>query len=67
MKLSIRIIQSPQGGFVASCPSLPGCRCFGDTRQQAQERLNEAIRGYIAAVGNFVPEQLDRQMVVMDA
>ena len=31
------------------------------------EKLNEAIRGYIASIGNFVPEQLDREMVVIEA
>lgn len=67
MKLCVRIIQNDQGGFTASCPSLPGCRSMGNTRQQAQEKLNEAIRGYIASIGNFVPEQLDREMVVIEA
>jgi len=67
MKLCVRIIQNDQGSFTAICPSLPGCRCMGNTRQQAQERLNEAIRGYIASIGNFVPEQLDREMVVIEA
>jgi hypothetical protein len=30
----------------------------GQTRREAQEKLEDAIRGYIAAVSNFVPEQI---------
>ena len=63
MKLSIRIIRNEGGGYTAMCPSLPGCMCRGDSRAEARERLDDAIRGYIAAVSNFVPEHLERQVV----
>ena len=59
MKLSIRIIRNEKGeGYTAICPTLPGCMCHASTREQAKEKLDEAIRGYIAAVSNFVPEHL---------
>jgi predicted RNase H-like HicB family nuclease len=64
MKLSIRIVQNEQGQYTARCPMLPGCMCHGDTPKQAEERLDEAIRGYIAAMSNFVPEHLDREVVL---
>jgi len=64
MKLCVRISQNERGEFVAVCQSLPGCVSFGGTREQAEERLVEAIRGYIAAMNNFVPERLDREVVV---
>jgi len=63
MKLCIRIIPDEHGGYVAICPSLPGCKSRGSTRSEAQQRLDEAIRGYIAAVNNFVPEHLDQVVV----
>ncbi len=56
MKLSIRIVANGQGGFTAFCPTLPGCRSKGDSKHQAKERLDDAVRGYLAAMGNFVPE-----------
>jgi len=28
----------------------------GDSKHQAKERLDDAVRGYLAAMGNFVPE-----------
>jgi predicted RNase H-like HicB family nuclease len=58
MKLRIRIIQNEHGDYTALCTSLPGCVSRGSTREEAREKLNEAIRGYIAAVNNFVPEKL---------
>jgi len=63
MKLAIRIIDNEQGGYTAICASLPGCRSVGETRQEATEKLNEAILGYIAAVNNFVPENLGQKLV----
>ena len=63
MKLAVRIINNERGGFTATCPSLPGCVCWGSNREEARERLNEAIRGYIAAVSNFVLEDVSREVV----
>ena len=56
MKLTVRILDDERGGYVATCPSLPGCRSRGSSREDAKRKLDEAIRGYLAAVGNFVPE-----------
>jgi len=63
LKLTVRIYDNDQGGFTAICPSLPGCRSQGQTRQEAKDRLGEAIQGYIAAVSNFVPENVHRNLV----
>lgn len=62
MKLTIRILQNEDGGYTAVCPTLPGCVSQAPTRQQATDRLDEAIRGYIAAVSNFVPEKVDHEV-----
>lgn len=63
MKVSIRLRENEQGGFVAECTSLPGCISRGETPKEATERLDEAIRGYVAALNNFVPEQLDHELL----
>ena len=61
MKLAIRITIDEQGGFTAICPALPGCICGGETREEATTKLHETIRGYLAAVSNFVPEIIVHQ------
>jgi len=58
MKLCIEIEQNEYGAYVAVCPCLPGCVTKGRTREQAKEKLEEAIRGYLAAMGDFVPDEL---------
>ena len=64
MKLGIKIVQNESGDYTALCPSLPGCVSRGHTRAEAQEKLEDAIRGYIAAVNNFVPERIHEVMEV---
>ncbi len=34
-------------GFVADCPSLPGCMSQGRTKKEALKNIREAIRGYV--------------------
>lgn len=63
MKLAVRIYLNEQGCFTAVCPSLPGCCCRGKTHDEARKRIDEAIRGYIAAVNNFVPETVVQEVV----
>ena len=63
MKVSIKICRNEQGGFTALCPSLPGCKSCGQTREEAQQKIDEAIRGYLAAMSNFVPDNVQHEVV----
>ena len=63
MKVSIKVFQNDQGLYVATCPSLPGCKSVGQTPNEAEERLLDAITGYIAALSDFVPDSLQREVV----
>jgi predicted RNase H-like HicB family nuclease len=57
------------GGYVVSCPSLPGCHSQGETIDEALENIREAIELYIEVLvedGLPVPEDtLDRLLVVV--
>ena len=60
MKLCIRIMKNEKGDYTAVCSSLPGCVTTGHTREEAREKLDEAIRGYIAAISNCpIPQELE--------
>ncbi len=63
MKLNVTVYPNEDGGFTAECQALPGCRQTGRTREQATRRIEDAIEGYLAAVGNFVPAHVDRDVV----
>ena len=57
------------GGYVVSCPSLPGCHSQGDTIDEAPANIREAIELYIEVLvedGKPVPtDGLDRLLVVV--
>lgn len=39
-----------EGNWIAEVPSLPGCHSDGKTREEALERVKEAIEVYIEAL-----------------
>ena len=63
MTLHISIRSCETGGFLAACPSLPGCMTRAQTREEARRKLGEAILGYLASVNNFVPDHLINNVV----
>ena len=36
-----------EGGYVVTCPALPGVATQGETLQEAREMAEDAIRGYL--------------------
>lgn len=41
---------SVDGGYIVSAPALPGCVTQGDTKEEALEMIQDAIRGYVASL-----------------
>jgi antitoxin HicB len=39
-----------EGGYVGTCPALPGLVTEGDTLDQAREMVRDAIRGYLGSL-----------------
>lgn len=50
MKLRVILEPSPEGGFTAIVPALPGCISEGQTRQEALANIQEAIALYLEPV-----------------
>jgi predicted RNase H-like HicB family nuclease len=44
MKFLITIFQDEDGIFIAECPSIPGCVSQGNTEQEAEENIQQAIK-----------------------
>ena len=40
----------PEGGFVALVPSLPGCHTQGETLEEAEKNIREAIEAYLESL-----------------
>jgi antitoxin HicB len=52
--------EDPEGGFVASVPTLPGCYSQGDTLEETEKNIAEAIELYIETLydeNKEVPEE----------
>ena len=43
MDFKIVLMPDPKGGYVVSCPALPGCYSQGDTIEEARENIREAV------------------------
>ena len=64
MKLAIRITQERNGTYRACCPSLPGCRVCGETREGAHAKINAAVQGYLASLDVCLPRELGRALAI---
>ena len=47
---SVLYEKDPEGGYVAMVPALPGCHTQGDTIDEAQENIKEAIELYLESL-----------------
>ena len=49
-KYTVLIEPSEEGGFVVTCPALPGLVTEGDTLEEARAMAQDATRGYIESL-----------------
>lgn len=52
--------RAPEGGYVALVPSLPGCHTQGESLEEAERNVKEAITLYLESLvahGELVPEE----------
>jgi predicted RNase H-like HicB family nuclease len=50
MQFTVIFEPQPDGGYHAMCPSLPGCHSEGDTLQEADSNIREAIGVYVESM-----------------
>jgi len=66
MKYRILIEQDEDGFFVAECPSLPGCISQGQTRKEAIDNIQDAIKGYLESLKKRdepIPPSIDEEII----
>jgi predicted RNase H-like HicB family nuclease len=61
MQLVVRIADSTGGMYRAWCPALPGCAIYGNSRNEAQARIQQAVQGYVEHMDVALPRELARQ------
>ena len=50
MRYTATFEAQPDGGYHASCPSLPGCHSEGDTLEESVANIREAIAVYLESL-----------------
>jgi len=60
MAYSVFFEQAAEGGYVASVPALPGCHTQGETLEETERNVKEAIALYLESLadhGEALPEE----------
>jgi predicted RNase H-like HicB family nuclease len=64
-KYLVYLQPAEEGGYIVSCPALPGCVTQGETEEEALEMIRDAIEGYIESLhahGEPVPVGLEDEI-----
>ena len=58
MKIKAIVHQAEEGGYWAEVPALPGCITEGDTIEELESNLKDAIEGWLeVANSNYASEE----------
>ncbi|NLH21681.1 MAG: type II toxin-antitoxin system HicB family antitoxin [Methanothrix sp.] len=50
MNFKVVLQDAEEGGYIVSCPALPGCHSQGDSMDEALENIKEAIAGCLESL-----------------
>ena len=66
MKFKVIIQEAEEGGYIVSCPALPGCHSQGETIEEALENIKEAIIGCLESLAEERMRQLKEKGRVVE-
>jgi len=55
MKIKVIVHEAEEGGFWAEVPSIPGCATQGETYEELEANLREAIEGCLSVDLTSIP------------
>jgi antitoxin HicB len=64
MKLKVIIRKDGEGGYIASCPALPGCHTQGETLKDVEENIRDAIQGCLEALNNRAKKKNPSERII---
>ena len=68
---TVLVHEAEEGGYWAEVPELPGCASRGETLDELERNVIEAIEACLAAAvaddAGFVPERIRRWDITLDA
>ncbi|WP_414588048.1 type II toxin-antitoxin system HicB family antitoxin [Scytonema sp. PCC 10023] len=62
-KVSI-VIEKDEYGYYAYCPELPGCQSQGDSLEEVQTHIKEAVEIYIETLSNSEKQALQNKEIL---
>jgi predicted RNase H-like HicB family nuclease len=64
MNLKVVIENDPEdGGYIVSCPALPGCHSEGDTIEEALQNIRDAIQGCLDVLNERAEQNRGKRVV----
>ena len=63
MKIRVIVHKAEEGGFWAEVPSIPGCTTQGETMEEIEANVREAIEGCLSVDLDEPVLQLDDQVI----
>ena len=63
MKIKALVYPAEGGGYWAEVPALPGCITEGETMEELEHNLKDAIRGWLEVANNNHTLENDAQIV----
>lgn len=66
MKFKVILEDAEEGGYIVSCPALPGCHSQGDTIDEALDNIKEAIVGCLESLNEERAKAFGSQAKVVE-
>ena len=63
MRIRVIVHKAEEGGFWAEVPSIPGCATQGDTMEEIEANVREAIEGCLSVEVEQTLLQMDDQVI----
>lgn len=63
MKIVTVVAEISSQMYKAHCPSLPGCVVLAQSRQDAAEKLSQAVSGYLASLDAAAPGKIELEVL----
>lgn len=63
MKIRVIVHKAEEGGFWAEVPSIPGCATQGETMEEIEANIREAIEGCLSVDVEEPVHQLDDRVI----
>ena len=63
MRIRVIVHKAEEGGFWAEVPSIPGCATQGETMEEIEANIREAIEGCLSVNVDQPVLQLDDQVI----